>query len=177
MFCQPLSCWQKCLYCTSGSLYIAQHLIYSFLGAASLVLTAEPEATEGLYCPVSVELTCRATEIDTILFWIVNGSAVAASGFSAGPFPVDLAINPPFNGVTVQVDSASMSNVLLNIVSVLSADDVSVFDATTILCTDRINSSAAVIITVRCKSFSHFLVAKLVTYCCIFSCSSYPTIT
>ena len=141
------------------------------------MLTAEPEVIGGLYCPVSVELTCRATEIDTILFWNVNGSAVATSGFSAGPFPVDLAINPPFNGVTVQVDSASMSNGRLNIVSVLSADDVSVFDGATILCTDRTNSSAALIISVRCKSFSYFLVAKLVTYCCIFSCSSYPTLT
>ena len=111
---------------------------------ATLDLTPQPP-----YCPGPVIFTCVGTEITSSLFWIVNGSEVAAYGYSSRvDLPVDLDIDPPLDGVTAVVTEVDrITNTLFNITSIFNVSDVTVLNGASLQCGDSNNASHPLIIS------------------------------
>ena len=98
----------------------------------------QPQTTGG-FCPgSSINFTCVGTEIISSLSWII-GRINSTYTFQDDhtQFPVPLALDPPLEGVTAEVASASPNPSITNtsdITIVLRASDVTVLNGTTLQC-------------------------------------------
>ena len=108
-------------------------------GPQQLTLTSEPP-TSGTFCPGPVIFTCMGTEVGGGLSWVVNGTGTLATYTfvvsDMTPFPRNLSITLPLDGVMAAVTSASISidSNSVDINSVLSVRNVSVLNGASLHC-------------------------------------------
>ena len=81
------------------------------------------------------------TQISASLFWLVNGSTVATYGFKVTDvFPLPLSVNPPLDGATAEIISASNTSDdrKIDIISVLVVSDVSILNGDSLHCAEAV---------------------------------------
>ena len=84
------------------------------------------------------------TQIGTSLFWIVNNTAIATYVLHDHTFPLPVSVNPPLDGVMVQVISVSANPNAVNtidITSELTVNDVSVLNGASLQCEESRSGS------------------------------------
>ena len=110
-------------------------LVLIILGASYFSLTSSPFSM-GSFCERPVNFTCIGSEVTASLFWILDdGMVIADYAFRSTDFPVSLSINIPIQGVTAEVTDASVvSTGIIDIVSTLFIEDVSVLNGQSVHC-------------------------------------------
>ena len=101
-----------------------------------MILTTDPFSM-GTFCSRPVNITCTGSE-STFTFNWKNGSVdIARYGFfSDQTFPYPLTLVTPLQGVTAEVTNATSFGSVINIVSTLFVEDVSVLNGYSIYCQD-----------------------------------------
>ena len=113
----------------------------SSLGASYFNLTSSPFSM-GSFCKRPVNFTCIGSEVTSSFFWILDdGMAIADYAFRPSDFPVSLSLNNPIQGVTAEVTVASLvSTGIIDIVSTLFIEDVSVLNGRSVHCEDGLRN-------------------------------------
>ena len=90
-----------------------------------------------------VNFTCVGSGITSSLFWLVNGSEVAAYGYRTNhEFPFVLDVDPPLDGETAIVtDVDGPTDNVFNITSILSVSNVTVLNGASLQCEDSQDAS------------------------------------
>ena len=128
-----------CIYILNN--YLACLIVNEYVATVSTMLSLT--STPYTNCPGPVNFTCVGTEVTSTLFWLVNGSQVAAYGYSSrDDLPEDLDIEPPLDGVTAVITEVDRTtNTLFNITSIFSVSDVTVLNGSSLQCEDSNNAS------------------------------------
>ena len=102
-------------------------------GATIITLTTDPFSM-GTFCPRPVNITCTGSESTFTFIWKNGSTQFALYAFqSTHTFPQTL--DSPLPGVAAKVTSANSAGVgLINIVSTLFVEDVSVLNGYSIYC-------------------------------------------
>lgn len=131
--------------CEYNFVYCSALLIVFEIGNASLDLMSSPTSTTGIFCPGPVNFTCIGTEIMSSFSWLINSSTSATYFYQdADTFPRTLTINSLLDGVTVEVTNATINPSItstFDMTSVLSANDVSVFNDTSLQCVNTVTGA------------------------------------
>ena len=108
----------------------------------------------GPYCPVN--FTCVGSGITSSLFWLVNGSEVAAYGYRTNhEFPFVLDVDPPLDGETAIVtDVDGPTDNVFNITSILSVSNVTVLNGASLQCEDSQDASNTLMISLLLSKYT-----------------------
>ena len=112
------------------------------IGVPILTLTTSPFSM-GTFCQRPVNITCTGSEISFTFLWKNGLIDIASYGYRLsheGSFPRPISLEVPLQGVTAEVTTARLlsSLTVIDIVSTLFIEDVSVLDGYSVSCEDGV---------------------------------------